>query len=140
MLAGYKVCVCALTLWCAGIAGCSSAPSADFSTSPDESPSRAKLRGDWDDLEAAVLVAAGKAEMAVLMVGTSGPSEFRAELTTTTDETAKLTVIRGADDPDRLDAACRVGHFGDAEVERRLIGHLSRRLAQLHGREWAPVR
>lgn len=140
MLACYKVYLCVLAAWCAGMAGCASVGPAGFSTTPDESPSRATLLGDWNDLEAALIVAASKAEMAVMLVSAAGESEFRAQLTTVTDEKVSLAVSRVVNEPERLEASCRVGHFGDAEAERRLLGHLARRLAQLRGREWAPVR
>lgn len=117
--------------------GCGSLPQADFGTSAEASPSTAVVRGDWNDLDAALLVAASEAEMAV--VSSEGDdSAFSAELTTPRDDRVTVWVTRQA--ADRFEVRVRAGLFGDPESERRLVGAFSRRLEQLHGREWAPVR
>jgi hypothetical protein len=111
----------------------------EFRTPPGVSPSVAVARGDWDDVEASAVIAAGRAEMAVITVS---PSDDRIviDLTTVGDEPARVVVRRSAGDESLLEAECRVGRFGEPAWERRFLAALARRLGELYRRDTAPVR
>lgn len=42
-------------------------------------------------------------------------------------------------DPREIEVFARVGEFGDAPRERRLLELIGERLGELRGREWAPI-
>jgi hypothetical protein len=107
------------------------------------------VRGDWDDLDAAVEVAASKVEMSVLSSTdpSSNPRVFR--LVTVTDEPGRLTVRRspptrppGASPPapELFQVEASVGRFGDPQREQALIDAFRRRLEALAGVDFAPLK
>ena len=105
-------------------------------------PQTATVTGDWDDVDAAVETAAGQSEMAELLVEAVSDRERVYTLRTIRDETAKLVVRRGPGAgvngvPIQLEA--RVGAFGDASQEQRLLRAMTRRLEDLKGVDFAPV-
>ncbi len=110
-----------------------------FRTGPGDSPSVAVARGDWDDIEASAIIAASRAEMALITVS---PSDDRIviDLTTVGDEPARAVVRRVAGEESLLEMECRVGWFGEPEWERRFLAALGRRLGELYGRDTARVR
>lgn len=101
--------------------------------------SQVGARGDWDDLDAALEVAAARVGMAV--VGSSPGEERRAfELVTAGDEPVSLEISKapGAGEGD-LVLRCRVGRFGYDARQAWLLEALGHRLEQLRGVETAPV-
>ncbi len=125
----------------------------EFRTRDGVSPTEAAAPGDWDDVEAAAIIAAGKVEMAVLMVSPQGDDRIVIDLTTVRDEPARVVVQRarsvsnapgsntgGNPDGGRLELRCRVGRFGDPGRERALLSAMARRLGELHRRDTARVR
>lgn len=128
-------------------AGCGSTPDTVLLSEP----TREVGVGDWDDIPAAVDVAVGKCEMAVVRGPDKSAPDYGAvqqyELRTVTDEPARLIIRRRAADNGRgetgavpLEIDAIVGRFGDAARERRLIDAVRRRLSQLVGVDFAPIR
>lgn len=107
-------------------------------TPAGESPTRATVRGDWNDAEAAAIVAAGQNELAILMVAPQGDAMLVVDMTTVGDDPVRLTARRA--DPDTIELEARVGRFGDPVRERALLQSVAKRLRDLSGRDWAPVR
>lgn len=102
-------------------------------------PVSALVRGDWDDLEAAVWTAADKTETAVERIEweEEGDGEFRATLRTVRSEPISIRARREG----RLIAlAVQVGHFEDPDPRAgRLLEAIEERLEQLEGVGYAPV-
>lgn len=94
--------------------------------------------GDWDDVDAAMDVGVSAAEMAIVNSSTSPDGSTRLyELRTVTDEPAWLKAQRGEDG--RVSLGARVGRFGDAAREQKLVESVAARLKALYGVDWAPV-
>jgi hypothetical protein len=114
-----------------------------FQTAAAESPSRVVTPGDWDDIEAAAIIAAQRAEMAVTATN-PGPDETVIELTNVRDEPVRLVARRLVDPaaPERhtVELTARAGRFGDPGQERALLTAMARRLRELHRRDTARVR
>ncbi len=105
-------------------------------------PSTREARGDWNDLDAALEVGQLVAEVAV--VGSSPPASDprRFELVTGSDEPGWLVAQRPGtrgDDPGPIHMSARLGRFGDAPRERRLLDAIARRLEELSGVDSAPL-
>ena len=117
-----------------GLAACASAPVTPLGAIPISELGP----GDWDDIDAAVDVGMSAAEIARVDASTSPDGLTRTyELRTITDEPAWLVARR--EEGGRVGLGARVGHFGDAEREARLIRAVAERLRSLHGVDWAPV-
>lgn len=97
--------------------------------------------GDWDDIGPAALVAASQCQMAIVAWPETVPGKVREmELVTIRDEPAHLRFeTSGVADPRTIDALCKVGTYGDRDMERQLLDSVRSRLAQLKGKDWAPV-
>ncbi len=100
--------------------------------------------GDWNDIDAAVLVGASRAEMAIVEAKGKPESDRREYvLTTARDEPALLVVVReravesGGVVRVRLEAT--VGRFGDSARERTLMEAVAARLKELAGVDYAPL-
>lgn len=129
------------------IAASSSIPacSAGFVRSHPDSAERVswiEARGDWNDLDAAMEVAASKVESAVVTREDLPGGVSRFTLVTSTDEdgwlrATALAPITPATLPMRLEA--RFGATGDSARESRLLEALRARLEQLAGKDWAPM-
>ncbi len=125
------------------LAGCG----ADFVQSrPSRTPPlSARAVADWDDLDAAVEVAAAKAELAVVSRRDERDGSARVELVSATDEPA-LLVARPAHGyspgprPILIDLSLGVGRFGDSTRERIFLDAVKSRLEQLAGVDWAPLK
>lgn len=96
------------------------------------------VRGDWDDAEAAAIVAAGQNELAILMVAPEGDATLVVDLTTVQDEPVRLTARHA--EPGMIEMEARVSRFGDPGRERALLRSMAKRLRDLAGRDWAPKR
>lgn len=120
--------------------GCSSgsATTALIETSPVPDGSRAEIPGDWDDVEAAVIIGAERAEMALVSTDDQDPERLAFDLVTVGGEPVRLTAARAGEGRIALEA--RVGRFGDPARERRLLSAVAARLRALFGRDYAPVR
>jgi hypothetical protein len=105
---------------------------------PVGEPGARVVVADWDDVDAAVEVAVKRSE-----VGLAGPAR-REEgrvvfpIRTISDEAGELVVTRG--EGDRVTVEASIGRFGDAAWESRVVGAVARRLRELGGVEWAPVK
>jgi len=110
-----------------------------------------EVRGDWDDVESAVQVAAGHSEMAIeagagfalqpAEVAEVPTRRCRYELVTAADEPVLIRFAAlSTDDPGPIRITVLVGAFGDQPREAALLGELRRRLEDLAGKDWAPVR
>jgi hypothetical protein len=128
-----------------GLSGCSA--SGQRSGPMFQPPSTLEAFGDWDDLDASVQVAAEQSEMAVVRSapaandpGLASARSRRFELLTNLNEPVVLEVSREGAAGDRLGMKAAVGRFGDQGRERGLLERLARRLGDLRGVEFAPVR
>lgn len=123
-----------------GLAGCSSggARIALLETVPRGQFSELVATGDWDDVEAAVIIGAEQAEMALISTEAGEPGRLAFDLVTVGGEPVVLTALRG--DGSAIVLQSRAGRFGDHDKERRLMSAVAARLRALHGREFAPVR
>ena len=104
-----------------------------------------EVLADWDDLNAAMAVAAERTEMAVVRASdpTGDGLTRRFELRTVAAETVEVIVTRSeadTDQPQAIVVRAKVGRFGDPEREAALLGALRRRLEQLRGVDFSPVR
>lgn len=98
---------------------------------------------DWDDVDAAVYVAASKVEMAILERQDVGPDTAIYSLMTVRDEPVTLRIERKPPPSaggGGVAMTCIVGRFGDRAREEALMGGVGQRLEDLHGKDYAPVR
>jgi hypothetical protein len=109
--------------------------------------SRLSTNADADDIDAAVNVAVGRVEMAILQTIRTSPDPrvLRIyELRAVTDEPAVLKVWRTNSDgeagPVSLELAASFGRFGNPARERALLEAVRRRLIELRGVDVAPIR
>ena len=128
-LTGLLAGVCVLAF-----AACASSPPLAAPV-PSEGASIEAL-GDWDDLAAAVSVAVDRVQWAVLSREGSGDA-VRWDLMNVRGDPGFLSIERGAGDAVRITA--RLGRFGDAREEQRLIEAVADRLGELRGVEVAPL-
>src|SRR5262245_62075010 len=103
------------------LAACSSNRSAPARPVAATSPGALTVRGDWDDVDAALEAALSRSEMAILRRSEESPDKLYFELITIRSEPGSLTVTRdhGAGDqliPIHLEA--RIGHFGEPASEQ----------------------
>lgn len=64
----------------------------------------------------------------------------RFELVTGGDEPVLIRCwAKETGDPREIEVFAKVGEFGDAPRERRLLDLVGARLRELRGREWAPI-
>ncbi len=96
------------------------------------------LSGDWDDVVPAARVAASRVEMAVVSMAVPADDRIEIELVAVGAEPGSATFIRTPQG--LIGATCRIGRFGDADRESRFLAAFERRLGQLRGVDYAPVR
>ena len=102
-----------------------------------------RATGEWSDVDAAVMAAAGHRGVVVESVNTTDPTAFDYRLITSKQEDIALVITRDkAPDPTQrlsqegpipLRISCRVGTFGDSVLERDLIDNIRSRLGELTG-------
>src|ERR1043165_1683528 len=101
------------------------------------STSAGNSEGDWNDVDAAVLVGVHRAEMAIAeMEGDPSSSRRVYILTTSREEPAKLVLTRVAGTPKspaHIALEAEVGRFGDKARERLLLKEVEERLGELKG-------
>lgn len=98
----------------------------------------AKAEGDWDDTDASVSVGVEAIEAALTSVHQPAPGRREYRLKRVNGEVGLLVIERG--EGDVLNLTASIGPLGDPERERKLVQAVRRRLDQLHGVEFAPVR
>ena len=99
-----------------------------------------KASGDWDDVTAAIWTAAGQHELAVERIEPRA-ERLEATLRTVRSEPVTVTALRGTDGAIELQATWGRFETGEAEAEAEaLLEDVRRRLGQLQGRAWAPLR
>lgn len=115
-------------------------------TLPHETPrqpvpaTRATVVADWNDLEAAVLVAASRTETS-LVDWRQDAARAEFELASIRDEPVMVTARRQAPgDPSPVDLTCWFGPFGDAGRQARFLKEIARRLEDLRGVDYRKVR
>lgn len=104
---------------------------------------KVRAMGEWSDIDAAVMAAAGHRGVVVESVDTSDPAVFDYRLITAKQEDVSLVISRDkAPDPSQrlsqegpipLRISCRVGTFGNSVLERDLIDDIRSRLGELTG-------
>lgn len=102
-----------------------------------------RAMGEWSDIDAAVMAAAGHRGVVVESVDTTDPTTFDYRLITSRQEDVSLVITRDkAPDPTQrlsqegpipMRIACRVGSFGNSTLERDLIDDVRSRLGELTG-------
>ena len=142
------------TAWLVMIASASLLGACAASQRPEpvdsDAPAPARtVRGDWNDIDAAVEVASMRAQVALLM---SSPSILpdrrrvvRYRLLASDDRqyvliATQAAAIDGVDASGLIDLVARGTPDRDLRVERILVRETARRLEHLAGREWAPIR
>jgi hypothetical protein len=108
-------------------------------------PTRLEVVADWDDLDAAMVVAAANNQCAILGVRRPGPDEVEFEVRTIRDEPVTVSARRlgAADNPPRaepIELVCEYGRFGDAAQQERILEAMRERLADLRGVDYRKVR
>lgn len=106
-----------------------------------EAPSVMEAEGDWEDLAASVQVGAEQSEMAIVRQPKHvADSPARFELVTNLNEPVVLKAERAGESAKKITLTAAVGRFGDQGRERALLRRIARRLGDLYGVEFAPVR
>jgi hypothetical protein len=101
--------------------------------------------GDWNDINAAVDVAASAGEVAVLSANPAEVNPRVFQLQSVENQPGRLTVEAGASEaastprPVAMTLRCRIGHFGDPEREARVLEALAERLDDLAGVDYHPL-
>jgi len=123
----------------AGLGACAAGSGAPKPQAPQ--PAREVVRGDWDDVEAAIWTAAGRMEIAVEQIEW-GQDVLRATLRTVQSEPVTVVARRlGAAETGRIEVEAQFGRFPEPDSRaRRLVELIGRRLGQLEGVGAAPVR
>lgn len=112
-------------------------------------PPRIVVIGDWNDVDAAVDVAATRAELAPLsdhtLRHTDGTREKRFVLLAADDARAVLrarqaTPGAGEAGPGPIEFEAMISPRRDVAREKRLLSAAASRMRDLAGREWAPLR
>ncbi|MBX3386689.1 MAG: hypothetical protein KF768_08975 [Phycisphaeraceae bacterium] len=119
----------------------------------DHPPTVREVIGDWNDVEAAALAGVDQAEATVRSVDRSRESDgvLIFDLLTVRDRSGELTVerisegrtVRGVEhESARLRLTGRIGSgpLREPDTERWIIDRVARRLEQLRGVEFAPLR
>lgn len=103
----------------------------------------AVVTADWDDLEAAAVLAASKTESVVVAVSERTTGEMVFELVSIRDEPVVVTARRPGTPrpgPEPIELTCTVGRLGDATLQARFLDAMSRRLTDLSGVDYRKVR
>jgi hypothetical protein len=124
----------------AALAGCRSDGASSWGSPSAE---QSVVVGDWNDVHAAVMVAVGQNETAIV-TWSSSDTEKVFQLRTVRDQDGRLIARRdpslGAIDPGPIHLSCSIGRFGNAPLERSIIRATARRLEDLKGVEFRPLR
>lgn len=126
------------------IAGCASGPTGSADGASPEQNSRTVV-ADWEDVPAAVSVATGQVELAVVDRSNPDPNRLVYELKSIRDEPGVLEVSRPQNGwipglPVVLTLRCEVGRFENKKTQDHLLHTLMQRLQDLRGVDAAPIR
>lgn len=103
-----------------------------------------EVDGDWDDVEAAVIVGAEQSEAVIVRQSGGMKDDVRVfVIRNVLDQRGELTVTRkgaNADGSSRIEMRLGVGTFGDQRKQATMLARVAKRMDDLKGREWAPVR
>jgi len=124
------------------LAGCANGPNSPASASTATSPatSTVNVAGDWNDVAAALEVAIRDQGFAVLSE-TRGELAHEFELLTIRDEPGSITARRDTtDSASSITLTCRIGAVGDPRREQPLLAAMTKRLKDLAGVDYRPVR
>lgn len=106
--------------------------------------SRRVLDGDWNDVEAAAVVAAAETETVILGRTAPEPGMMVFEIGTIRDEPvevlARKTGAQAGEGTGQIELTCRYGRFGDSVQQERFLDAMKRRLADLRGVDYRKVR
>lgn len=103
----------------------------------------ASVRADWDDADAAVYGGLSRLVVAVTRIVPVSPDQRQYQLRCMSGEDGLLVIDRPAgapDDPLQLRVRCSIGRLGDPELERAVVEGVTRRLHELCGVEYAPLK
>lgn len=97
--------------------------------------------GDWNDIHAAVLLAAEQSDSAIAKVYEPAPDVRLFRLATVRAETSwlKVTRLEPVDGVSEVRMQARIGRFGDPPRERALMERVARRLKILAGVNYRPI-
>lgn len=138
--------VCLALVWYLGalLTGCAG-PSAALPRVPVEvvdGVSSIQINADWDDVDAAMIVAAQHVEATVTRASEVSPTHRRYVVTHVSGEVGEVNVTRAdaaRDEQVDLRAMCRIGRIHEPERDRALLQALAARLTALRGVEFAPL-
>ena len=121
------------------LAGCAS--SGPGRASQAGAPGETVVIGDWNDVEAAAVVAADENETAIV-TQELGEKEQVFELLTILDEPGKLVAQREGEGVDKVPIrlTCSVGLFGNPQREASILRSAAGRLEDLAGVDFRPRR
>jgi hypothetical protein len=124
-----------------GLGGCAAGAGSGASAREAPQPAREVVRGDWDDVEAAIWTAAVQLEIAVERIEW-GEDVLRATLRTVRSEPVTVVARRlGAAETGRIEVEAQFGRFPEPDDRAgRLVEAIGRRLGQLEGVGAAPMR
>lgn len=102
----------------------------------------AAVVADWDDVDAAAVVAASKTESVVLGALELAPGLRQIDLLSIRDEPIRLEARRGeaVSGGVRIELSCLVGRLGDSEFQGRFLDAMAERLGDLRGVDYRKVR
>lgn len=101
-----------------------------------------RINADWDDVDAAMIVASQYVEATVTRTTLMSPTHRRYVVTHVSGEAGEVNVTRAdaaRDEQVDLLATCRIGRLNEPERDRALLRALAARLAALRGVEFAPL-
>jgi len=100
------------------------------------------VRGDWNDVDAAVDVGLSAIEAASLGVDRSIPRLIVYEFVTIRDDQGQITIrlLDLPDDEPGIEILASIGHFARPKEEQQLVRAIAHRLGQLYGVQVSPVR
>jgi hypothetical protein len=101
-----------------------------------------QINADWDDVDAAMIVASQYVEATVTRATLLSPTHRRYVVTHVSGEVGEVNVIRAdaaRDEQVDLRATCRIGRLHEPKRDQALLRALAARLAALRGVEFAPL-
>lgn len=136
---------CLACIWFVGwlIPGCGGpSPLPDVPVEVADGVSSITVNADWDDVDAAMIIATRRVEAAVTRTTEVSPTHRRYFVTHVSGEVGEVNVTRAdAMRGEQVDlrATCRIGRLHEPERDRTLLRALAARLAALRGVEFAPL-
>lgn len=123
------------------LTGCTT--SATTSVRDRRGPASVSVQADWDDIDAAVEVGVAQGESVVVRSSTSPDGlQRRYELKHVSGVLGVLNAKVGSEGKDPRDIAlsCTMGAMENGGLAQRIVDRVARRLADLKGKQVAPIR